>query len=154
MPDTLELPRMLRAVVPLMSGQRGRGRVVDETVALAHGEPLRRFLDTAAGRVPGFAAVVGHLDDLPKPAARLRNVNAVGIHRRALHVVDLPSGEERAAHIPLLAFSVGGQNERSFARSGQYANFAHNCPFSFLGSGPHATSASKYSPSTVCRSDP
>src|SRR5262249_10295075 len=94
MPDTLELPRALRPVVPLMRGQRlagvGRG-IVNELVALAFGHALRRFFHAAAWRLPGFAAVAGALDDLPEPAARLRREDAVRIDRRSFEVIDLPA---------------------------------------------------------------
>ena len=70
-----------------------------------------------AGLVPGFAAVVGALDDLPEPAAGLRGVDAVGIDGRALHVIDLPAGEVRAGDVPLLPLAVGGEDERALARA-------------------------------------
>src|SRR5712675_497832 len=54
MPDTLEFPRVLRAVVPLMGAwHAGVGEFV-------------------AHRIPGLAAVVGSLDFLTEPAAGLR----------------------------------------------------------------------------------
>ncbi len=62
-----------RAVVPLMGA---RHAVVDELVA---------------DRLPGLAAVVGALDHLTEPAARLRGVEAVRVDGRALEVVDLPA---------------------------------------------------------------
>ena len=43
MPDALELPRMLRAVVPLVRRERRGGRVVDELVALALGHAVGRW---------------------------------------------------------------------------------------------------------------
>jgi hypothetical protein len=52
-PDTLELPWTRRSVVPLM---RAGDAVVGEVVAY---------------RVPGLAAVLGALNELPEPAARL-----------------------------------------------------------------------------------
>ena len=63
MPDALELPRMLRAVVPLMCCEWFASfsrSIVHELVALASGRAIRafQFLGAAAGRVPGFAAVV------------------------------------------------------------------------------------------------
>ncbi len=82
-PDALELPRMRRAVVPLV----GAGdAVVGELVA---------------DGVPGFAAVVGALDDLAEPAAGLRGVDAVGVGGRAFEVVHLPAGEVRAGDVPV-----------------------------------------------------
>ena len=73
MPDARELPRVRRAVVPLMrAGGRRRRR-------------------TCCPPLPGLAAVVRALDHLPEPAARLRGVEPVRIGRRALEVVDLPA---------------------------------------------------------------
>ena len=69
--------------------------------------------------MPGFAAVVGALNDLAEPAAGLRGVDAVRIDGRALEVVDLPAGEVRAADVPLLALAVGGEDERAFAGADQ-----------------------------------
>ena len=57
-PDALELPRVRRAVVPLV---RAGHAVVGELVA---------------DRLPGLAAVVGALDHLAEPAAGLRRVDA------------------------------------------------------------------------------
>ena len=88
MPDALELPRVRRAVVPLV---RAGHAVVGELVA---------------DRLPGLAAVVGALDELAEPAAGLRRVDAVRIDRRPLEVVDLPAGEVGAAHVPPVALAV------------------------------------------------
>src|SRR5262249_10030262 len=103
-PDALELPGVLGAVVPLMRRQRLarlRRGVVHELVALALGEALRR-LGRLPGRrarlVPGLAAVVGALDDLSEPAAALRRVQPVRVDGRALEVIDLPAAEEGTAH--------------------------------------------------------
>src|SRR5690242_1001701 len=76
-PYTLELPRMWRAVVPLV---RARYALVRELVA---------------DRRPRFSAVIGPLYHLAKPARGLRSVDPVRVYRRALHVVDLPPGEVR-----------------------------------------------------------
>ena len=81
MPHPLELPGMLRAVVPLMRGERLAGfgrRVVDELVARG----LRRtwggrLSGRRSGLVPGLAAIVGALDQLPEPAARLRRIQPI-----------------------------------------------------------------------------
>src|SRR5262249_14223271 len=89
-PDALEDPGLLRAVVKLMGGERSAAFlgifVVDELVAFAlgHSAFAGEFLRFAAGRVPGLAAVVGALNDLSEPAAGLRAVDAVGILGRAL----------------------------------------------------------------------
>src|SRR5262249_26245887 len=111
-PDALELPGVLRAVVPLMGGERLTGLVrgvVDELVALTLGPPLLGgglLARRSARLVPGLAAVVGALDDLPEPAAGLRDVDPVRVRGRTLHVVNLPPGEEGAADIPLFALAV------------------------------------------------
>ena len=130
-PDALELPRVLRAVVPLVRGERLAGfgrRVVDELVALALGHAVGRrgrLAGRRAGLVPRFAAVVGALDDLPEPAAGLRGVDPVRIDGRALHVIDLPAAEMRAADVPLLALAVGRENERALSRADQNSYAAH-----------------------------
>ncbi len=107
MPDALELPRVGRAIVPLM---RSGIAVVDELVA---------------DWLPGLAAVPGALDLLAKPAARLRRVDPIGIDGRSLHMIDLPSREVRTAHVPLLPLTVGRQHKRPFARANQNSNRAH-----------------------------
>ena len=76
MPDAVELPRMRRAVVPLVRAGH----------ALVH--------ELVADRLPGLAAIVGALDDLPKPAAGLRGVEAVGFDGRAFQMVNLPAAED------------------------------------------------------------
>ncbi len=60
-PDALELPGVLRAVVPLV---RAGIAVVGKLVA---------------HRRPGLAAVIGALDHLPEPVAGLRGVQPVGL---------------------------------------------------------------------------
>ena len=136
MPDALELPGMLRAVVTLVRRERLAGfrrRVVDELVALALGHAVGRRGRLAGRRarlVPGLAAVVGALDDLPEPAARLRRVDPVRIDGRALQVIDLPAAEERAADVPLLALAVGGEDERALAGADQNSNVLIACSFS------------------------
>ena len=63
-PDALELPRVRRAVVPLVgAGRAFVGKLV-------------------ADRLPGFAAIVGALDDLPIPAGGWRR-SRCGWDRRA-----------------------------------------------------------------------
>src|SRR5207249_482282 len=109
-PDALEHPGLLRAVVKLVRRERLAGlggSVVDELVALAPRHAERAGLRSAAGRFPGLAAVAGALDDLAEPAAGLRAIDPVRIHRGAFQVVNLPAGEEGAADVPLLAFAVG-----------------------------------------------
>src|SRR5262245_55608558 len=98
-PDALELPRMGRAVVPLMCP---RHSVVDELVV---------------HRVPRLAAIVRPLDELPEPAAALRDIDPVRISRRTLDVVDLPARKERTANVPLLPFAIRRQDKRAFPRA-------------------------------------
>src|SRR6478735_9158010 len=109
MPHALELPRVRRAVVPLM---RAGDTVVDELVA---------------DRFPGPAAVAAPLHRLPEPVARLRGVDAVGIDRRSLEVVELPAAELWRADLPVPPRAVRGEDERAFARPDENANSAHGC---------------------------
>ena len=106
-PDALELPRVRRAVVPLM---RARNAVVGELVPR---------------RLPGLAAVVRALDDLAEPPRRLRRVETVRIDRRSLEVIDLPATEVGTGDVPLLALAVGRQDERALARADEYPYAAH-----------------------------
>src|SRR5207253_1224434 len=99
--------------------------------------PLRTRAVAAKSRklLPGFAAVIGALDNLPEPAAGLRGVNAVGTRGRSFHVINLPAGKMRAADGPFFAFAVRRQNERTFPCPHQHANFAHEMLLSlFSGS--------------------
>src|SRR5207245_10159690 len=130
-PDALELPRPLRAVVVLVGGERlarlGR-RVVDELVALALRHPVRRGGGLALRRarlVPGLPSVVGALDDLPEPAARLRRVAPVRIGRRSLDVVDLPPREVRTLDVPFPALAVRGQDEGALPGADQDSHSSH-----------------------------
>ena len=107
MPDALELPGVLRAVVPLVSA----------------GDALVREL--VAHRLPGLAAVVRALDHLPEPAAGLRGVQPVRVNGRALEVINLPARKVRAADRPLLALAVRCQDERALPRANQHSYFAH-----------------------------
>src|SRR5271154_3528736 len=116
MPNPLELPGMLRAVVPLMRGERVSRRVVTELIAgtlrwtgrdgLAGGRP---------GLVPGFAAIVGALDDLAEPSAGLRSIYTVAIDGRTLEVIHFPPGKVRAANLPFFALAISRQNECALA---------------------------------------
>src|ERR1044072_1464202 len=100
MPDAFELPRMRSSVVKLVRRERLTGflrRVVNELIALAHRHPFGRGLRRPGGRSrlePGLAAIVGALNDLTKPAAGLRRIDAVRVHGRTLHVVNLPTRSE------------------------------------------------------------
>src|SRR5512132_1606245 len=85
MPDAFELPGMRRAVVPLVRGERFAGfsrRVVNKLVALAFGRAVRgrrRFAGGCSRLVPCLAAVIRALNDLAKPAARLRRIQPIWI---------------------------------------------------------------------------
>jgi hypothetical protein len=61
MPDSLELPGVRRAVIPLV---RAGDAVVDELVTT---------------RFPRFATVVGALDQLAEPTAALRRVQPIRV---------------------------------------------------------------------------
>src|SRR5690242_3465196 len=128
MPDPLELPWMLRAVIPLVSGERLAGVrrcVIDELVALALGPAALVGGYSAAGCLPGFATIAGALDDLSEPAAGLRGVDAVRIGGRPLHVVNLPPGEVGTADLPLFAFAIRTENECAFASTNQHSYLTH-----------------------------
>src|SRR5436309_11223512 len=129
MPDALELPGMLRAVVELVRGEWLAGirrRVVHEFVALAGRHAVRRLGHPAARRLPRLAAVAGPLDDLAEPPAGLRRVQTVRIGGGSLHVVDLPACEVRAADTPPLALAVRCQDERTLAGTHQHPYTAHD----------------------------
>src|SRR6476659_5948213 len=98
MPHSFELPRMWSAVIKLMRRERLPGfirSVINKLIALTFRHSIRRghrFARGRSGLEPRFAAVVRALNDLSKPAAGLRRVDAVRVHGRTLHVVNLPSG--------------------------------------------------------------
>src|SRR6267154_2315076 len=103
MPHPLELPRMLRAVVPLVGGERlaafGR-RIVSELIALALRRPGRGwFARRRSGLVPGFAPIVRALNNLPKPSAGLGRIQPIRIPGGSLEVIDLPARKMGAAYI-------------------------------------------------------
>src|SRR5438552_3460134 len=130
MPDALEDPGLLDAVVELVGHERFAGFrrvVVDEPVAFARRHAAGPGRNSAAGGVPGLASVIGALDHLTKPAARLRRVYAVGIRGRPLEVIDLPAGEVRAGDFPSLALPIRRQDERAFACTHEDPNSAHRC---------------------------
>src|SRR5207249_12267882 len=123
MPHALELPGMLGSVVELMRRQWLSGlrrSVISEFIALAFGRLPGGHLRTAAGRLPGFAAIAGALDHLPEPAAGLRGIQPFRISRLPLQVIDFPACKKRPADSPLLAFSVRCKNEGAFARAHQH----------------------------------
>src|SRR5258708_1106753 len=113
MPDSLELPGMRRAVVPLVGA---RDAVVVERVA---------------GRLPRLAAVVGALNEGPEPAGRLRRIQPVRVDGRTLHVVHLPAPKVGAADIPPIALAVRRQDERALACANQYSYPAHSLSLSW-----------------------
>src|SRR4030095_12734887 len=113
MPNALELPRMLGAVIPLM---RPRDSVVNKLVALGFRRAIRafQFLGAASRRVPSFSTVIGALNDLAEPRTGLRCVNAVRIDRRTLHMINLPTRKMRPANLPSFARTIRCQDERTF----------------------------------------
>src|SRR5439155_24860538 len=130
MPDALEFPRMLRAVVPLV---RPHFAFIDELVAFAFGRTIGtgQLLGAAAGCLPGLAAIVGALDNLAEPTARLRRVDAVRLSGRAFEVIHFPAREVQPADFPILALAVRRQDERALLCADQYSDFAHfvSCAF-------------------------
>src|SRR5262245_12900088 len=107
-PDALELPGMGGAVVPLVSaGDSLVGKVI-------------------ADWLPGFAAVARALDLLAEPAARLRDVDPVGLNGRTLDMIDFPAGKVGTTNIPLLACPVRLEDERTLPSSCQNPHSAHN----------------------------
>jgi hypothetical protein len=75
--------------------------------------------EVVADRLPGGTSVVGTLDDLTEPSAGLGGVDAVGVQRGPLDVVDLPAREVRTADLPVLAVAVRRQDERTLSRASQ-----------------------------------
>src|SRR5207248_664128 len=112
MPDALELPGVLRPVVPLV---RAGNAVVRKLIA---------------DRLPRLAPVVGALDQLPKPAAGLRRIQPVRFHGRTLEVVDFPAREMGPGNVPLLSLAVRCQDERTLARTNQNPHPTHTSSFS------------------------
>jgi hypothetical protein len=111
MPNALELPWVGSAVVPLM----GAGdTIVDEFVF---------------DGLPGSTAVVGALDELTEPAAGLGGVKTVGVDGGAFDVIDLPTAKVRAGDVPLTAFSVGSEDERTFPGADEDPDVAHKLLF-------------------------
>src|SRR4029077_2109700 len=78
----------------------------------------------------GGATVVGALNHLAEPAARLRRIYAVRISRRTLQVVDVPACEVRSADVPALAAFVRRHHESALMSSNQQSYRAHSpsCP--------------------------
>src|SRR6266446_3517991 len=115
MPDSLELPRVLRAVVPLVSAGDA---VVDEFIAVAFGHAVgsgRRLAGRCARLYPGLAAIIGALNDLSEPGAGLRRVESVRINRRPFDVINFPARKVRAADFPFFSLAVRCQDERALS---------------------------------------
>jgi hypothetical protein len=107
MPHPLELPGVLRAIVPLV---RAGNAIVCELVP---------------HRIPRPAAIIGALDHLSEPAARLRGIEPVRVDARALDVIDLPAREMGLADLPLLAPLVRCEDECTFPCTDQNPYTAH-----------------------------
>src|SRR4051812_4978219 len=114
MPDALELPGVLRAIVPLMC---------------AGDSVVHKFIPDW---LPGRAAVVGSLDQLPEPAAGLRGIQPIRVGRRTFDMVDLPAPKMRATDLPLFALGIRCQDECALACTNQYPYLRHcvllSCP--------------------------
>src|SRR3982751_6713606 len=113
MPNALELPRMLGAIIPLM---RTRDSVVNKLVALTFRHAIRAFqlLGFASRRVTGSSTVIRALNDLAEPRARLRCVNAIRIDWRTFYVINFPTRKMRPADLPPFACAIRCQDERTF----------------------------------------
>src|SRR5437667_1914924 len=149
MPDSLELPGVLRAVVPLVCGEgftRTRRRVVDELVALAGRHAAWRHGHPPPGVSPPLAAVARALDDPSEPPARLRRVKAIRIGGGSLQVIDLPPREVGAAHVPSPALPVRCQDERALTCANQYPYAAHASVLSEVVPRPGSTRTSNDGP--------
>src|SRR6185437_15038896 len=107
MPDSFEFPRVRRAVVPLVSAWNAI------------------VLELVAHRFPRFTAVIRALDQLSEPAGGLGDIQPARVRGRPLKVINFPTCKMRTADVPLLTFSIGGQDERAFARANQYSYLAH-----------------------------
>src|ERR1051325_3789506 len=112
MPNSFEFPWLQSAVIKLVRRERLTRflrRVVNKLVALAHRHAFGRghlCVGGCSGLEPGLTAIVRALNDLSKPAAGLRRINAVRIHLRTLHVVNLPASEMRTTDVPFFTFSI------------------------------------------------
>src|ERR1043166_7424380 len=138
MPDPFELPRVLGAIVPHMGGERSarlRRNVVSELVALPlrHSVGSRRCFARRESRLkPGLSAVIGTLNYLSEPSARLRRINSIRIRRRSFQVIHLPPREMRPIHLPVLAFSIRRQDKSALPRSHQDSYSAHRFLLNFV----------------------
>ena len=82
--------------------------------------------ELVADRFPRLPAVVAARDRLAEPVVRLRSIDAVRIHRRCLHVVDLPAAEMRPADLPVPPGAVRRENEAALARADEKPYSAHD----------------------------
>src|SRR5262249_31188074 len=122
MPDPFELPRVLCAVVPQVFADFA---LVNKLVAFAVGHSVGAGCGPATWRVPRLAAVVGTLDYLPKPAARLRRIDAVRISRRPFEMVHFPTPKVRPVDLPIFPRTIGSQDECALLRADKNSNSAH-----------------------------
>ena len=67
--------------------------------------------------MPGLATIVGALNQLTEPAARLRRIDPIRVGRRAFQMIEFPAGKEWAAYLPILALAIGGKKKGAFARA-------------------------------------
>src|SRR5260370_39841569 len=130
MPNSFELPGMLCAVVPLVGRKRLAGlggNVIDELIAFTLGHPLRRlgFFGWRPRLIPGFAAVIRSLDDLPEPAAGLRGVESIGVDGRTLQMVHLPAREMGTTNSQPLTSAARCEDERPLLGTHQNPYSAH-----------------------------
>src|SRR5215213_887060 len=122
MPDPLELPRMLRAVVPLVCSGNA---FINEFVALAFRHSVRSRLQSAPRRLPGPAAIIGTLDHLSEPGTALRGVDAIRVGGRTFQMIHFPAGKVRTVDVPFRARPIRAQDEGAFARAYQNPDPAH-----------------------------
>src|SRR5687768_3594479 len=101
MPDSLELPGVRRAIVPLVSAGNA---VVFELVA---------------DRLPCLSTVVGTLDLLSEPSGVLRRIEPIRIRGGPFVMDELPAHEVRLADVPSLALSVRRHDECTLACTNQ-----------------------------------
>src|SRR5581483_3804128 len=114
MPNALELPWMLGAVIPLM---RAWDPVVNKLVALTFRHAIRtlQFLRAAPRGVPRFSAVIRAWNDLAEPSTGLGRVNAVRIDWGSFHMINLPARKMRSANLPPFARAICRQDERTLS---------------------------------------
>ena len=107
MPDTLELPGVRRAVIPLVrSGQTIVGKMIVD-----HG--------------PTPAAILRALHDLPEPAGALRGIEPVWMERRSFDVKNLPTGKMWTGNRPPVAAPIARENERTFSCADKQTDCGH-----------------------------